>query len=278
MPLPGPALARRVGRRVAGSRHPLPHPSPQQESLLEENPEKAFYGSEEDEAKGPGSEEAAASALPARKPYVMDPDHRLLLRNTKPLLQSRSAAVVMAVAQLYFHLAPKAEVGVIAKALVRLLRSHRCVPAPAPPRCSQTLGPSGPLLTFLAHQCTALTPALPSSCWCPAHHPSSPPCTWIAFLMPTCCPLPLPRGRTTSDHPLCSEVQYVVLQNVATMSIKRRVSKCPRPVLPFCGVASVVLGAPWKGWRGWGECLGSVEWWRGDLKCRILRATQRKVW
>lgn len=102
--------------------------APLQESLLEENPEKAFYGSEEDEAKGPGSEEAtttAAAALPARKPYVMDPDHRLLLRNTKPLLQSRSAAVVMAVAQLYFHLAPKAEVGVIAKALVRLLRSHR---------------------------------------------------------------------------------------------------------------------------------------------------------
>ncbi|XP_057578327.1 AP-3 complex subunit beta-2 isoform X4 [Hippopotamus amphibius kiboko] len=96
----------------------------QNESLLEENPEKAFYGSEEDEAKGPGSEEAASSALPSRKPYVMDPDHRLLLRNTKPLLQSRSAAVVMAVAQLYFHLAPKAEVGVIAKALVRLLRSH----------------------------------------------------------------------------------------------------------------------------------------------------------
>ncbi|XP_006885197.1 PREDICTED: AP-3 complex subunit beta-2 isoform X2 [Elephantulus edwardii] len=96
----------------------------QNESLLEENPEKAFYGSEEDEAKAPGQEEAAATALPARKPYVMDPDHRLLLRNTKPLLQSRSAAVVMAVAQLYFHLAPKAEVGVIAKALVRLLRSH----------------------------------------------------------------------------------------------------------------------------------------------------------
>ncbi|XP_042527694.1 AP-3 complex subunit beta-2 isoform X3 [Dipodomys spectabilis] len=96
----------------------------QNESLLEESPEKAFYGSEEDEAKGPGSGEAATAALPARKPYVMDPDHRLLLRNTKPLLQSRSAAVVMAVAQLYFHLAPKAEVGVIAKALVRLLRSH----------------------------------------------------------------------------------------------------------------------------------------------------------
>ncbi|XP_073918079.1 AP-3 complex subunit beta-2 isoform X1 [Castor canadensis] len=96
----------------------------QNESLLEESPEKAFYGSEEDDAKAPGSEAEAAAALPARKPYIMDPDHRLLLRNTKPLLQSRSAAVVMAVAQLYFHLAPKAEVGVIAKALVRLLRSH----------------------------------------------------------------------------------------------------------------------------------------------------------
>uniref|UniRef100_A0A665VJB1 AP-3 complex subunit beta n=1 Tax=Echeneis naucrates TaxID=173247 RepID=A0A665VJB1_ECHNA len=72
--------------------------------------EKAFY--------------AEAMAMAKRKPYVMDPDHRLLLRNTKPLLQSRNAAVVMAVAQLYFHLAPKAEVGVIAKALVRLLRSH----------------------------------------------------------------------------------------------------------------------------------------------------------
>ncbi|XP_066448541.1 AP-3 complex subunit beta-2 isoform X5 [Eleutherodactylus coqui] len=94
----------------------------QNESLLEENPEKAFYGSDEDE--GSKEEKAEPSAIVKRKPYIMDPDHRLLLRNTKPLLQSRNAAVVMAVAQLYFHLAPKAEVGVIAKALVRLLRSH----------------------------------------------------------------------------------------------------------------------------------------------------------
>ncbi|XP_074862732.1 AP-3 complex subunit beta-2 isoform X2 [Carettochelys insculpta] len=93
----------------------------QNESLLEENPEKAFYGSDEEEAK---EDKPDAASLVKRKPYVMDPDHRLLLRNTKPLLQSRNAAVVMAVAQLYFHLAPKAEVGVIAKALVRLLRSH----------------------------------------------------------------------------------------------------------------------------------------------------------
>nr|XP_057930787.1 AP-3 complex subunit beta-2 isoform X5 [Doryrhamphus excisus] len=96
------------------------------ESLLEEGGEKTFYGSDDDEDEDEEEKEkkAEAAAMAKRKPYVMDPDHRLLLRNTKPLLQSRNAAVVMAVAQLYFHLAPKAEVGVIAKALVRLLRSH----------------------------------------------------------------------------------------------------------------------------------------------------------
>uniref|UniRef100_A0A4W6DCQ3 Adaptor related protein complex 3 subunit beta 1 n=1 Tax=Lates calcarifer TaxID=8187 RepID=A0A4W6DCQ3_LATCA len=57
--------------------------------------------------------------------YIMDPDHRLLLRNTKPLLQSRNTAVVMSVAQLYWHLAPKHEVSIVTKSLVRLLRSHR---------------------------------------------------------------------------------------------------------------------------------------------------------
>lgn len=54
----------------------------------------------------------------------LDPDHRLLLRSTKPLLQSRNAAVVMAVAQLYHHAAPKSEILLAARALVRLLRSH----------------------------------------------------------------------------------------------------------------------------------------------------------
>ncbi|XP_041082947.1 AP-3 complex subunit beta-2-like isoform X5 [Polyodon spathula] len=93
------------------------------ESLLEESAEKAFYGSDEEETEEKDEKEEVA-ALAKRKAYVMDPDHRLLLRNTKPLLQSRNAAVVMAVAQLYFHLAPKAEVGVIAKAQVRLMRSH----------------------------------------------------------------------------------------------------------------------------------------------------------
>lgn len=33
--------------------------------------------------------------------------------------------VVLAVAQLYYHMAPKNEIGVIAKSLIRLLRNHR---------------------------------------------------------------------------------------------------------------------------------------------------------
>lgn len=52
-------------------------------------------------------------------------DHRMLLRQTKPLLQSRNAAVVMAVAQLYHHVAPRNEVIIVAKALIRLLRGHK---------------------------------------------------------------------------------------------------------------------------------------------------------
>lgn len=203
---PRPGIA--DGRVSQGGAHG-PVGLPVQESLLEENAEKAFYGSEEDEAKGAGSEETAAAALPARKPYIMDPDHRLLLRNTKPLLQSRSAAVVMAVAQLYFHLAPKAEVGVIAKALVRLLRSHRCAaapalaPAPPPPHgltpCP-TPRPTGcPGPPPLAHQ---PLPPLPSRSTLTAGLPFAlvlspqrlaPPFPLIR------CPLPQPRGPGCSD-------------------------------------------------------------------------------
>ncbi|KAM9338455.1 AP-3 complex subunit beta-1 [Symphorus nematophorus] len=84
-------------------------------ATFDENNEKTFYDSDSEEKKEQVEE----------KPYVMDPDHRLLLRNTKPLLQSRNTAVVMSVAQLYWHLAPKHEVSIVTKSLVRLLRSHR---------------------------------------------------------------------------------------------------------------------------------------------------------
>lgn len=48
-----------------------------------------------------------------------------MLRNTKPLLQSRNASVVMGVAQMYHHIAPRSEVNIVSKALIRLLRSPR---------------------------------------------------------------------------------------------------------------------------------------------------------
>uniref|UniRef100_A0A3Q4FZM8 Adaptor related protein complex 3 subunit beta 1 n=1 Tax=Neolamprologus brichardi TaxID=32507 RepID=A0A3Q4FZM8_NEOBR len=56
--------------------------SPWTEVRFDEN--KAFYDSDSEEKK----DQTEA------KPYIMDPDHRLLLRNTKPLLQSRNTAVV----------------------------------------------------------------------------------------------------------------------------------------------------------------------------------------
>lgn len=80
---------------------------------LEEDENRPFYDSDSDSSN-------------TKKPkFMLDPDHRLLLRNTKPLLQSRNASVVMAVAQLYHHAAPRSEVMIAAKALIRLLRGHR---------------------------------------------------------------------------------------------------------------------------------------------------------
>ncbi|NXC50481.1 AP3B1 protein, partial [Penelope pileata] len=86
------------------------------EDVVEEYNENNFYESDEEQKE---------KDQKTKKTYTMDPDHRLLLRNTKPLLQSRNAAVVMAVAQLYWHLAPKSEAGIVSKSLVRLLRSNR---------------------------------------------------------------------------------------------------------------------------------------------------------
>ncbi|VDI24967.1 AP-3 complex subunit beta [Mytilus galloprovincialis] len=80
---------------------------------------KSFY---EDSEKEEEEEEEKEKKEPI---YIMDTDHRLLLRQAKPLLNSRNSAVVMSVAQLYYHCAPKAEVGVVAKSLIRLLRSHK---------------------------------------------------------------------------------------------------------------------------------------------------------
>ena len=56
-----------------------------QESTGEVRPEN-FYDCDDSDKEN--DEEA-----PKKKPYVMDPDHRLLLRTCKPLLNSRNAAV-----------------------------------------------------------------------------------------------------------------------------------------------------------------------------------------
>lgn len=93
---------------------------PNLEDIDEDNEtNKPFYGTSDEEGDDDEVKE------PKKVPAVLDPDHRLLLRSAKPLLQSRNAAVVMAVAQLYHHVAPKTEVLIIAKALIRLLRSHK---------------------------------------------------------------------------------------------------------------------------------------------------------
>uniref|UniRef100_A0A8B9ZB08 Adaptor related protein complex 3 subunit beta 1 n=1 Tax=Buteo japonicus TaxID=224669 RepID=A0A8B9ZB08_9AVES len=86
------------------------------DEVVEEYSENNFYESDEEQKE---------KDQKVKNTYTMDPDHRLLLRNTKPLLQSRNAAVVMAVAQLYWHLAPKSEAGIVSKSLVRLLHSNR---------------------------------------------------------------------------------------------------------------------------------------------------------
>ncbi|XP_050769679.1 AP-3 complex subunit beta-1 isoform X3 [Gymnogyps californianus] len=86
------------------------------DEVVEEYSENNFYESDEEQKE---------KDQKVKNTYTMDPDHRLLLRNTKPLLQSRNAAVVMAVAQLYWHLAPKSEASIVSKSLVRLLHSNR---------------------------------------------------------------------------------------------------------------------------------------------------------
>lgn len=84
--------------------------------------DKPFYA----ETSGSENDSDAKNHLDRNdKTYILDSDHRLLLRQTKPLLQSRNASVVMIVAQLYHHIAPRNEVSIVAKALIRLLRSHK---------------------------------------------------------------------------------------------------------------------------------------------------------
>lgn len=85
---------------------------------------KPFYDETSSSDDGE-AEDMTSAGISAAGSYSLDLDHRTLLRQTKPLLQSRNAAVVMAVAQLYHHIAPRNEVQLVTKAMIRLLRGHR---------------------------------------------------------------------------------------------------------------------------------------------------------
>lgn len=80
--------------------------------------DKPFYSDDE-------GDEDEEDAEKTKTHHEMDPDHRLLLAATAPLLQSRNNGVVMAVATLYFYCAPYAEAVRIGKPLVRILKSSR---------------------------------------------------------------------------------------------------------------------------------------------------------
>ena len=71
---------------------PLPHGC----TLLQGVEDAPFYEEDEDKSsdeKGSDEEEGKKDTKPKKPHYVMDSDHRLLLKNCKPLLQSRNAAV-----------------------------------------------------------------------------------------------------------------------------------------------------------------------------------------
>ncbi|CAM9328022.1 unnamed protein product, partial [Laminaria digitata] len=99
---------------------------------------RAFYSSEEDEST---EEEIEEDNLPNATPEVgsvftssdadlgadLDPDHRLLLRCSLPLLKSRNSGVVLAVCTTHYYCGSRTNstMNQIAKAMVRILRNRR---------------------------------------------------------------------------------------------------------------------------------------------------------
>ena len=92
---------------------------PNKKSEEKVSAEESSSGSEED------SEEDFMSSMQTGPVDMVDTDLRLLLQACRPLLQSRNSAVVMQVAQLFYHCAPEGEIVHVVKALIRLLKSKR---------------------------------------------------------------------------------------------------------------------------------------------------------
>jgi len=96
---------------------------------------KAFYSDDEDQSE----EEEVLAPVPKLQlgstyagdevdPEVdLDPDHRLVLKSSLPLLKSRNAGVVIAVAALHYYCGSQSAhvMHQVAKAMVRILRTRR---------------------------------------------------------------------------------------------------------------------------------------------------------
>ena len=74
--------------------------------------------SDGDEDKAKKEKKPGGATAESRGPGWLDEDHRLLLRCTRPMLQSQNSGVVMAVAALHFYLSPAADLPKVVRALV----------------------------------------------------------------------------------------------------------------------------------------------------------------
>ncbi|CAE7850732.1 Ap3b2, partial [Symbiodinium microadriaticum] len=83
-----------------------------------------FYSDDEDETDSAPEDFAATVEDDASS---LDADHALLIRAAIPLLKSRNAGVVLAVAGVYHYLAPRsrAHAEMVGRGLVRAMRGHR---------------------------------------------------------------------------------------------------------------------------------------------------------
>lgn len=80
-----------------------------------------FYSDDESEEE----EDPLAHKPTNLSDYDLAADHRLLLSSAYPLLKTKNSSVVLAVASLFFHLAPQLECVKVVKPLLRLTRSFR---------------------------------------------------------------------------------------------------------------------------------------------------------
>ncbi|CAG8441070.1 3847_t:CDS:10 [Acaulospora morrowiae] len=102
--------------RYARTQFLNPNPNSNNERTVPKKKSKDFYSDEEDSNDSDDSLDES---------FSLDPDHELLLNSCIPLLQSRNSSVVLAVAKVFYHLAPSSEAYKLGKPLVRLLHSHR---------------------------------------------------------------------------------------------------------------------------------------------------------